>query len=222
MCPKAADRTMKTLLACLTVAVVMSFATVRAGTDMKEVTPPAVGQQPEPKDWTLEVGSGVAFSNVRVGPPNKGYTLVPATLCASLKLDDVGLDNFLGGWLRGYSEFFFRGDYDFITHGPENHYTGIFVGPRYNFVQPGWKIVPFWEGGVGVGWADCNPEQGGLGEHFNFSFEVAAGARYNISDDVFMRLEIQYQHISNAGLSGTVPNNQIDALGPKLSVGFAF
>jgi opacity protein-like surface antigen len=208
------------LLTCLAAGVLL-MANTRAGTDMKEITPPATGTA-DTKDWTLELGSGVAFSNVRTGFPNQAYTLIPATLCASLKVDDVSLDNFLGGVFRGNTEFFFRGDYDFIVRGPEHHYEGIFVGPRYNFVQPNWVVVPFIEGGVGVGWADCNPEGEGLGEHFNFSFEVATGLKYNLTKDVFMRLECQYQHVSNAGLSGTVPNNQIDALGPKLSVGFAF
>jgi len=48
---------------------------VMAGRDMKEITPPAVGAAE--KDWTVELGTGVLFSNVRRGPPNKGYTLIP-------------------------------------------------------------------------------------------------------------------------------------------------
>ena len=132
------------------------------------------------KDWTLELGSGVAWSNVRSGQPNQPYTLVPMSLTASLKLDDVSLDHFLGGWLRGYSEFYFRGEYEQIVHGPENHYEGIMVGPRYNFVQPGWVIIPYVEGGVGLGFADSNPQAGGLGQDFNFTFEAGAGAKYNI------------------------------------------
>ena len=96
------------------------------------------------------------------GQPNQAYTLVPITLTASLKIDNVSLDNFLGGWLRGYSEFYFQGEYEQIVHGPENHYEGILVGPRYNFVQPGWKIIPFVEGGVGMGFTDSNPARGRL------------------------------------------------------------
>jgi len=62
------------------------------------------------------------------------------------------------------------------------------VGPRYNFVQPNWKIVPFISGGVGFCFADSNPRQGGLGEDFNFSFEVSTGFKYLITDDWFARL----------------------------------
>jgi opacity protein-like surface antigen len=210
------------LMACLIGVAALSLAPAVAGTDMKSITPPACGSCSE-KDWTIELGSGAQWSNVRSGQPNQAYTIVPIEFTASLKLDDVSLDNFLGGFLRGYSEFYFRGQYDQIVHGPENHYEGIMVGPRYNFVQPGWKIIPFVEGGVGVGFADSNPLQGGLGQDFNFTFEAAAGVRYDICDDFFVRLAAQYQHVSNAGLSEPqFDNHPIDALGPVLSFGYSF
>jgi opacity protein-like surface antigen len=189
------------------------------GKDMKSMSPPAVCSE---KDWTLELGSGVLFSNVRSGQPNQAYTIVPVTLTASLKLDDVSLDHELGGILRGYSEFFFRGEYDQIVRGPETHYEGLVVGPRYNFVQPGWPVVPYVEGGVGFDFADSNPNGGGLGQDFNFTFTVGAGAKYMITDQFFVRLGVEYQHLSNAGLSDPIPNHPIDGLGPKLSFGYAF
>lgn len=219
---------LKVFLTCLAVLTALSLPRAVAGTDMQEITPPSCSACEKAcssceKDWTIELGSGVAWSNVRSGQPNQAYTIVPLSLTASLKLDDVSLDNFLGGWLRGYSEFYFSGDYDQIVHGPENHFEGIMVGPRYNFVQPGWKIIPFVEGGVGLGFADADPSHGGLGQDFNFTFDAAAGARYNISDDFFVRLAVVYQHVSNAGLSEpTNPNHPIDALGPKLSFGYSF
>ena len=237
MLPKPRLGGLRIFLTCLALLAALSLPRAMAGTDLNGITPPSCcgstcGTSPcsassccgcNEKDWTLELGSGVAWSNVRSGQPNQAYTLVPVNLTASLKLDDVSLDNFLGGWLRGYSEFFFRGDYDQIVHGPENHYEGIMVGPRYNFVQPGWKIIPFVEGGVGLGFADSKPQLGGLGQDFNFSFEASAGARYDICDDFFVRLAVQYQHVSNAGLSEpTNPNHPIDALGPKISFGYSF
>ncbi len=205
-----------------TLLAALSLPRAMAGAEMKEITPPCCCSCSE-KDWTIELGSGAAWSNVRRGLPNQAYTLVPVSLTASLKLDDVSLDHFMGGWLRGYTEFYFRSDYDQIVHGPETHYEGFMAGPRYNFVQPGWKIIPFVEGGIGLGFANSNPARGGLGQDFNFSFDVAAGARYNIDCDWFVRLAVQYQHVSNAGLSEPQsPNHPIDALGPKLSFGYSF
>jgi hypothetical protein len=218
------------LTACVLAGSLLSLGHVRAGTemapandskDMKGMTPPPCGGCE--KDWTIELGSGALWSNVRSGEPNRAYTIVPISLTASLKLDDVSLDQPLWGILRGYSEFFFRGDYDQIVHGPENHYEGLIVGPRYNFVQPGWKIIPYVEGGVGFVFADSKPQFGGLGQDFNFTFTVGAGAKYQICDDFFVRLGVEYQHVSNAGLSEpTNPNHPIDGLGPKLSFGYAF
>ncbi len=120
-------------------------------------------------------------------PAEPGLHARAISLSASLKVDDVSLDNFLGGWLRGYTEFFFRGDYEQIVHGPENHVESFIVGPRYNFVQPGWKLIPYAEGGVGISFADSNPQWGRLGQDFNFTFTVGAGAKYLISDDWFVR-----------------------------------
>ncbi len=214
------------ILACLTAGVVLSLTNSVAGPtattpndakDMAGLTPPPHGEQ----DWTLELGSGGLWSNVRTDQ-DKAYTIIPISLTASLRLDDVGLDHEWGGILRGYSEFFFRGDYDQIVHGPETHYEGLIVGPRYNFVQPGWKIIPYVEGGVGFLFADANPVAGGLGQDFNFTFIVGAGAKYDITDHFFVRLGAEYQHVSNAGLSDPIPNNAIDSVGPKLSFGYAF
>jgi opacity protein-like surface antigen len=214
----------KLAVAILVALSVGSLSRAVAGTEMTGVTPPATGQcsMCSEKDWTIELGAGAAWSNVRSGQPNQAYTVVPINLTASLAVDDVSLDNFLGGVLRGYTEFYFEGQYEQIVHGPENHYEGIMVGPRYNFVQPGWKVIPYVEGGVGIGFADSNPAAGGLGQDFNFTFSAGAGAKYNINDDWFVRLGVEYQHVSNAGLSDPIPNHPIDELGPKLSFGYAF
>lgn len=183
---------------------------------------------PADKDWSVELGSGVLFSNIRTGTGNN-YTMVPIQLAGVLKIDDVSLDTFADGIFRGYTEFLFRGDFYQVTFGQENHLAGVSVGPRYNFVQPGWKVVPFVEGTVGILFADSDPstygdgQHRGLGQDFEFTFGVAAGVRYDITDDWYLRLSCDYMHVSNAGLSEPDHENKpIDALGPKLSVGYRF
>ena len=209
------------------ISALVAMLPARAGTemknsdDMKGMTPPTCCT--DEKDWTIELGSGALWSNVRSGKPNAAYTIVPISLTASLKVDDVSLDHELGGILRGQTEFFFRGDYDQIVHGPETHYEGLIVGPRYNFVQPGWKVIPYVEGGVGFVFADSAPDRQGLGQDFEFTFIAGAGAKYMITDDFSVRLGVEYQHVSNADLSDPPnPNHPIDGLGPKLSFGYSF
>lgn len=199
----------------------MAGTETRDSKDMKGITPPECGT----KDWTLELGSGVLWSNARA-EGYAGYTLEPIQLTAGLAVDDVSLDNFLGGVFRGYTEFLFRGEYNVVSEGAgENWVAGVMVGPRYNFVQPGWKVIPYVEGTVGVDFADSHgglSNYNGLGQDFNFSFETGAGAKYQINCDWSLRLGVQYKHVSNAGLSAPLKNNPLDAVGPVLSVGYSF
>src|ERR1700744_4412344 len=121
-------KTCKVFLVALAAASILSFSSAMAGTDskdMKEITPPTCTNTE--KDWTLELGSGVTWSNVRSGQPNQAYTIVPISLTASLRLDDVSHFQDFWGIFNGYTEFFFRGDYGQIVHGPENHYEGLMV-----------------------------------------------------------------------------------------------
>ncbi len=74
-----------------------------------------------------------------------------------------------------------------------------------------------------IAFADSNPQEGGLGQDFNFTFTVGAGVKYLIDDHWFVRGGGEYQHVSNAGLSEPeFPNHPIDELGPKLSFGYSF
>jgi opacity protein-like surface antigen len=198
----------------------------QAGNDLDKVAT----ANPKTHDWSLEVGSGAAFSNVRMSHLDS-YTYVPINLTFSLKIDELSLNNSFGGIFCGYTEFFFRGYWNQITHGPEHRIVGASFGPRYNFVQPGWKLVPFVEGGVGFGFIDSNPTYGahpwdnprGMGQDFNFTFSVAVGVRYDFSENYYLRLSAFYQHFSNAGLSEPAHNNRaIDAIGPELSFGANF
>ena len=210
-----------------------------AGPDSDGLT--AVVGTPQ-KDWTFELESGDLWTKVlpeiddgpiTIDTSNHYYDVVPIHFTASLRLTEVGLDDFLGGVFRGYSEFYFSAQYNKLVHSPknENQYGGLMVGPRYNFVQPGWKVIPYFEVGVGLILADDDPEPrahntpegGGLGQAENFGLDVALGLRYDLSEDFFVRLGAEYNHVSNAGLSEPrYANNGIDAFGPVFSFGYAF
>ncbi|MDR1191494.1 MAG: acyloxyacyl hydrolase [Verrucomicrobiales bacterium] len=212
-------------------AVLFISGPARASAELDKVVASPKTRCDAAKDWSLELGSGVAFSNIRA-PHLDGYTYIPVKLTASLKVDEVDLDDFAGGIFRGQTEFFFRGYWNQIINGPEHRIVGATFGPRYNFVQPGWKLVPFIETSVGFGFIDSNQTHGplshddhlrGMGEDFNFTFSVAVGARYDLDETWFMRVSVSYQHFSNAGLSEPERSNRaIDAVGPELAFGANF
>src|SRR6266516_3429131 len=60
-------------------------------------------------------------------------------------------------WLRGYNQFYVSAIAEPIFRGPENHYFGFNFGLRYNFVRPGSRLVPYFSGGLGLGWIDSHP-----------------------------------------------------------------
>ncbi len=217
-----------------TAAVILSFYLFlnlpAHGDDIAKKTvaaKPGLRAVAEDQDWSIEIGSGLLIDSVRTDLP--GYTLVPAELAASLQCDNVSLDNFVGGIFRGNTEFVFRGFGMAVVHGIESRFMGINLGPRYNFVQQGWKFVPFVEGTVGFAFTDSqgvttlNRGQIGQGQDFMFNFGIATGIRYDINDSWFVRFSAIYSHFSNAGLSEPERKNRaIDAAGPMLSLGYCF
>lgn len=194
---------------------------------VKSMTAPADSSS-VPYDWCAELSSGVAFGNIR-DESLDGHTTVPINLTISLPLDEVSLDDFAGGYFRGYTEFLFRGMGQVVSGAEESALVGGGFGPRYNFVQEGWPLVPYVEAVVGFYFADSSPridatgKQFGLGQDFNFTFSVATGVRYDIDERWFTRLAIVYTHISNADLSEPdYENKAVDTLGPEVSLGFKF
>jgi opacity protein-like surface antigen len=178
-------------------------------------------------DLSLETGTGILISDIRTD--NKGYTLIPAELTLSLKLDEISMEKELDGFFRGYSEFVFRAYGMAVKNGIEERFVGMQYGPRYNFVQPGWDIVPFVEGNVGFGFTDSrgytDPVRGqqGQGQDFCFNFGIGLGFRYDISPSWFMRVAGNYTHFSNGGLSEPGRKNRsLDAAGPQMTFGYRF
>jgi hypothetical protein len=219
---------MKFLPALLTLAFIPLFATLTIAdeTTSRMKSQPSLKKESDEKEWTIELGTGMMWSDVRTDL--LGYTLVPVELTASTAVDGISLDNFLGGCARGYTEFFFRGQGMAVLHGIESRFTGINLGPRYNFCQPGWVVDPFVEGHVGFSFNDSQGAfvkggQQGQGQDFSFQFGISLGAKYNITDDWFLRFAAVYTHFSNAGLSEPDRKNRaLDAAGPIVSVGYSF
>lgn len=125
------------------------------------------------------------------------------------------------GLFRGYNQLYLSAVAEPIIRGIENHYFGLNLGLRYNFVRPGSRIVPYFSGGLGLGWIDSNADQiGSQGQDFTFNILSAAGISYRFGEHCAAQVGLLYQHLSNAGQ--TNPNPSLNTLGPQIGFTFSF
>lgn len=128
------------------------------------------------------------------------YTLVPAIASLRWQLDSVR-----GPWiLRGNWDLSFSGALVLIPRGPETHYGAYIMGIRRNFVQPRWRIAPYFDGRLGLGGIDAKEPLGvqfAQGQNFTFTLNLGSGVRYNFNPRFSISAGINYMHISNLYLS---------------------
>jgi lipid A 3-O-deacylase len=158
--------------------------------------------------------SGVLFSPfiATYHRPTINYSVTSIQL--GYMLSNLRGNHLLRGNLEVIGELFG----DAIFTGAGNYISGVTVWGRYNFVQPGWRVVPFFQVGLGLTATDLDRRI--VGQVFNFNIEVGVGARYLLSSRWGIDLEYRYQHISNAD---TGPHNLgINAHGPILGLSYFF
>jgi len=138
------------------------------------------------------------------------------------QLDDVGNP----GWRRGNTEWITSAYFHPVWDGTESRFLGGAFGPRYNFVQEGWKVIPYLGAQVGFGFTDSRNNAalpGAQGQDFVFTFMVETGVRYQVNETIDLSLGALYQHFSNAGLSEPAQTNYgLDVLGPTMAIHFKF
>jgi hypothetical protein len=128
------------------------------------------------------------------------YTLVPNLASLRWQLDNIW------GWkfLRGNTDFSFSANYTAIPRGPETRYFAFDYGIRRNFIQPNWRLVPFFEAMGGVGDINAKGPHGVLyaqGQNLTFTLILQSGARYNFNPRYAMTAGMGYMHVSNFYLS---------------------
>ncbi len=172
-----------------------------------------VSEKPPPFDFALET----AYLFGVINPP-ANYQISANFLTARVRWGDYLAR---GGFFRGYNQVYLSFLAEPIIRGIENHYFGMNVGLRYNFVRPGSRIVPYFSGGLGLGSIDSQPERfGGQGQDFTFNVLSAVGLSYQFSDRFSGQLGVLYQHLSNAGQ--TDPNPSLNLFGPEVGFTFSF
>ena len=197
----------------LLIAAIASVQAVLGGIEHAEFVPTITGGETPRTEFAIESAYLLGIFN----PPHN-YEINADFITARIRwgqyLDSPGI-------LRGYNQVYFSFLAEPIIRGIENHYFGINVGLRYNFVRPGSRFIPYFSGGLGLGWIDSHPDQpGGQGQDFTFNILSAAGVSYKFSDRFSGQLGVLYQHLSNGGQ--TNPNPSLNLLGPQIGFTFTF
>jgi Lipid A 3-O-deacylase (PagL) len=146
------------------------------------------------------------------------YTLVPNLASVRWQMDDIGGP----GILRGNWEMTFSGAFTAIPRGPETRYLAYIMGIRRNFIHRNWRIVPYFDGHLGLGNIDAKEPKGvpfAQGQDFTFTMMMGSGVRYNFNARFAISAGLNWMHISNLYLSEPkFPNYGINVYGPM--VGF--
>jgi opacity protein-like surface antigen len=205
------------LLCLLALSTATLTLCAHAGDDGKQ----APQQTFEPFDrgnLELEVGAGEfgSFSTTSAKRPSIDY-----------QLDDVRLGWMYdsprhSGWLRGNNEFLLEAFAAPVTTGPGNYLAGGSLLWRYNFVQPGARLVPYFQLGAGALDNDIhtNTRQREIGEAFEFVLQGGLGLKYMLNDRWAVSAEAGYRHISNADLSSR--NEGLNSMGGLVQVSYFF
>jgi hypothetical protein len=165
---------------------------------------------------SFEMAAETAYMLGVIGNPNS-YEIGAQFITARWRFGPV----YPNGFFRGYNQFYATAMAEPIFRGPENHYFGISVGLRYNFLHPDSRLMPYVSGGVGLGWIDSHADiEGAQGQDFTFNILSALGLSYRINDHWKASLGMVYQHLSNGGQ--TDPNPSLNLLGPQIGVTSSF
>ncbi|GAB4252347.1 MAG: hypothetical protein OHK005_19590 [Candidatus Methylacidiphilales bacterium] len=163
--------------------------------------------------------TGPLFSHVGLGPSHPHFNYVMTNLRVGWMLNTPS-DN--AGLLRGN----FEAIGELSTSGVFSGFGSVVIGPtflvRYNFVQPGWKLVPYVQVGAGFVYTDAyeTRSQRAIGQAWEFTPQAAVGFRYLINDHWSVNAEGIYHHISNADMSDR--NLGINAVGGLVGVSYFF
>jgi lipid A 3-O-deacylase len=127
-----------------------------------------------------------------------------------------------GGLLRGSFEPIFEVNGAAAVEGFGHSFAGTALILRYNFVQPGFRIIPYVQLGAGVQYNDAyrDTTQTALGQALTYSLSAQAGVRYFIKPNLSLDIEGGYIHLSN--LNQSARNDGIDALGGTIGITYYF
>lgn len=164
----------------------------------------------------VEIGAGAFGSIGTKGTPTRpdvGYALGQVRL--GLMLSDVMGSGCFRGNVEGLLGAYGAG----IFSGPGDDIFGAEFMLRWNFVQPNWKIVPFFQVGGGGAYSDMAEDdavQHLIGSDLSFTFAGEVGFRYLVSRNFAITGGVEFRHISNADTSDR--NRGLNSLGGTIGI----
>jgi Lipid A 3-O-deacylase (PagL) len=169
----------------------------------------------------LQLTAGAVFSPTHgIGPHDEPtLDLAPVDVRLGLMLNDPNPDR---PWLGGVFDFIL----DLTTQPVIDGYGHIVVGPaallRYDYVRPGWWLIPYVQGGAGLVYNDCyeDPHQNTIGQGVEFLLRADLGVHFPIGLQWSIDAEFDFEHISNARLADR--NAGLNGLGASIGLTYFF
>ncbi len=208
------------LLATVTL-VLFTAGTAVAGNQVAPPAKNALGSSPfDAGRHEIQIGAGINMSINSASAARPTLDDVDAHMRVGWMLNDPMLNEWLGGIFRGNIELLADAFAGGIVRGPGNYLAGMSLLLRYNYLQPGWKLVPYHQFGIGFAYSDVHEDvtQRLLGQEFEFNLQCGIGVRYLLSDRSALYVEGSWRHISNAGLANR--NAGLNSLGVQLGVSY--
>ena len=120
------------------------------------------------------------------------------------------------GLLRGNLELTATMVGTVVVSGPESYFIGAAFGGRYNFVQPGARLIPFVELRGGAGACDSQGLYQSIQTDLTFTYLIGVGLRFDLNPRSSLTFSVTDQHLSNAWFAN--PDYGFDSLGATLGV----
>ena len=166
--------------------------------------------------YNFQLVTGPLFFPAGLGPDDKSFRRIPINFRFGWWMTPPRGP----GWLRGRFEGMLE-----LSVAPVFEGAGsIVVGPslllRYDFVQLEARLVPYFQLGIGVVYTDAYQDRGqdAIGRAVEFTIQGSVGTRFALSPRISLDAELQYHHMSNAGLARR--NLGINALGGLIGISY--
>lgn len=207
-----ADRGIHTALALILTILILTATGQAAEED--------TANRPYTKDRIIfQAIGGAMFAPCGIGPDSDVFNYSQYNLRIGWLLNSPSPS---GGFWAGSWELLGELSSSLVFEGAGNYLVGPSIGLRYNFIQPGSRLIPYFmiAGGIVYNDAYKDQDQHDIGNNVEFNPKASIGLQYMLGSQWALSVEGMYQHISNADMNDR--NRGINSLGGYLGVSYFF